>query len=138
MRLADSVVSPIATSSRKRPDDGWSSATAEDKLSKMSKERPGTNRLFRCSSADVLSAFRIVGQEIRGKCHRYAKTGLTQREAYELAGRIKEQRELIRQLTDRRNVKHARRLVRLNSGLRRRAIGVIERAGLNKDVLTFK
>ena len=104
----------------------------------MPKERPRANRLFRCSSADVLSAFRVVGQEIRSKCHRYARTGLTQREAYELAGRIKEQRELIRQLTDRRNVQRARHLVRLNGRLRKHAIGVIERAGLDTDVLIFK
>ena len=95
-------------------------------------------RLFRCSPVDVLSAFRIVGQEIRNKCHRYAKKGLTQQEAYELAGRLREQRELIRQLTDRRNIKHARRLMRLNSRLRKRLIRVIERAGLNKDVLIFR
>jgi len=95
-------------------------------------------RLFRCSPVDVLSAFRIVGQEIRNKCHRYAKTGLTQREAYELAGRIREQRELIRQLTDRRNIKHARRLMRLNSRLRKRLVSIVERAGLNKDVLIFR
>ena len=85
-------------------------------------ERPRTNRLLWCSRAEVLSAFRIVGQEIRNKCRRYAKTGLTQREAFELAGRIREQRELIRQLTDRRSTERARRLVRLNTRLRRRAI----------------
>jgi hypothetical protein len=95
-------------------------------------------RLFWCNRVDVLEAFRVVSQEIRNKCHCYTETGLTQGEAYELAGRIREQRELIRQLTDRRNIKHARRLMRLNSRLRRRAIAVVERAGLNKDVLIFK
>jgi hypothetical protein len=104
----------------------------------MPEDRLRTKRLFRCSPADVLSAFRIVGQEIRGKCHRYGRAGLTQREAYELAGRIKEQRELIRQLTDRRNFKRARRLLHLNRRLRMRAIKIVERAGLNQDVLIFK
>ena len=95
-------------------------------------------RLFRCSPVDVLSAFRIVGREIRNKCRRYAKTGLTQREAYELAGRIREQRELVRQLTDRRNIKHARRLIRLNTRLRKRFVSIAQRAGLNTDVLIFR
>jgi len=96
------------------------------------------SRLFRCSPVDVLSAFRIVGREIRNRCRRYAETGLTQREAYELAGRIKEQRELIRQLTDRRNLKHARRLMRLNTRLRKRFLSIVRQAGLNPDVLILK
>ena len=99
---------------------------------------PRGNRLFRCSRGDVLGAFRIVGQEIRSKCRRYGDTGLTQQEAYELAGRVKEQRELIRQLTDRRSLRHARRLMRLNGRLRRRVVDVVRRAGLSTEVLTFK
>jgi len=96
------------------------------------------SRLFRCSPADVLGAFRVVGQEIRNRCRRYAETGLTQRDAYELAGRIKEQRELIRQLTDRRNFKHARRLMRLNARLRKRFLTIVRQAGLNPDLLIVK
>jgi hypothetical protein len=95
-------------------------------------------RLFWCNPVDVLEAFRVVGQEIRHKCQCYAETGLSQGEAYELAGRIKEQRELIRQLTDHRNIKHARRPMRQNNSLRRRVIAIVERAGLIKDVLIFK
>jgi hypothetical protein len=86
----------------------------------------------------VLGAFRVVGQEIRNRCRRYAATGLTQREAHELAGRIKEQRELIRQLTDRRNLKHARRLMRLNARLRKRFLAIVRQAGLNPDLLIVK
>jgi hypothetical protein len=99
---------------------------------------PRANPLFRCSRADVLDAFRIVGQEIRSKCRRYGELGLTQQEAYELAGRVKEQRELIRQLTDRRSLRHARRLMRLNGRLRRRVVDNVRRAGQNTEVLTFK
>jgi len=95
-------------------------------------------RLLRCSPAEVLAAFRIVSQEIRNKCHRYAEDGLTQREACELAGRIKEQRDLIRQLRDRRYVRHARHLVRLNHRLRKRFVGIAEGAGLNTDILMFR
>jgi hypothetical protein len=95
-------------------------------------------RLFRSSPFDVLVAFRVVGQEVRNKCHRYAKTGLTQQEACELAGRLREQRELIRQLLDRRRIPHARRLMRLHSRLRKQFISMVERAGLNKDVLILR
>ena len=93
---------------------------------------------FRCSPLDVLTAFRVVGQEIRNKCHRYEADGLSAPEAHELAGRIREQRELIRQLTDRRNLKHARRLIRLNSRLRKRFLDLAGRAGLNRDVLIVR
>jgi hypothetical protein len=87
---------------------------------------------------DVLTAFRVVGQEIRGKCDRYAETGLTHGDAMDLAHRIKDQRDLIWQLTDARSTRHVRRLLRLNGKLRKRAVGLVERAGLNKDVLFFK
>ena len=63
---------------------------------------------------------------------------ITQAVACELARRIKDQRELARQLADRRNLKHARRLMRLNRELRKRLIGIVEQAGLDKDILVFK
>ena len=87
---------------------------------------------------DVLIAFRVVGQEIRGKCQRYAAAGLTQREALDLARRIKDQRDLIWQLADTKGAKHVRRLLRLNGRLRKRAIRLVDRAGLSQDVLSFK
>lgn len=88
--------------------------------------------------ADVLMAFKIVGEEIRTKCQRFAANGFTQGEACQLASRIKEQRELIRQLARRRNVAHARRLMRLNRALRNRLIRVARQAGLETSVLIFK
>jgi hypothetical protein len=87
---------------------------------------------------DVLDAFRVVGREIREKCRRHAESGITMGEACELAARIKNQRELIRQLADRRNRKHARRLMRLNRRLQRRLTRLVRQAGLNPDVLIFK
>jgi hypothetical protein len=104
----------------------------------MLNQRPSAIPIFRCSRLDVLIAFAVVGQEIRSKCHRYAKSGLTQREAWDLARRIKDQRDLIWQVVARRNTKHVRRLLRLNTRLRQRALGIIERAGLDKSVLVFK
>ena len=90
------------------------------------------------SRMDVLTAFRIVGQEIRSKCQRYARTGLTQLEAFDLAKRIKDQRDLIWQLADRRNRQHARRLAHLNGRLRKRLVQIVEKAGLDTSVLIFK
>ena len=104
----------------------------------MSIGRRRGNPFYRCSRTDVLGAFRIVGQEIRLKCRRYRQNGLSHQEAYELAGRVREQRELIRQLLDRRNLKHARRLTRLNARLRRRVLDLVRQAGLDAEVLNFK
>jgi hypothetical protein len=104
----------------------------------VAKHNPKSSRFRWCSRIDVLNAFWIVGQEVRSKCHRYEATGLTQVEACDLAKRLKEQRDLIRQLADRRNFKHARRLMRLNRGLRKRLVGIVEGARLNNDILFFK
>jgi uncharacterized membrane protein YccC len=102
----------------------------------MPKESPKTNRRRWFGRIDVLNAFRIVSREIRIRCRQYAHSGLTQREASDLAKRIKDQRKLIQQLADR--PQHARRLMRLNTRLRERLIGIVERAGLDKDILVFK
>jgi hypothetical protein len=106
--------------------------------SKMAKDNPTRSRLRWFSRIDVLTAFRIVGQEVRAKCRRYVREGITLAQASELARRIKDQRELVRQLAGRRNIKHARRLMRLNRRLQRRLLGIVERGGVNKDVLVFK
>jgi len=104
----------------------------------VAKDIPKLSRLRRFNRIDVLHAFRIVGQEIRTKCQRYAKEGISQAEACELARRIKDQRELVRQLAGRRNIKHARCLIRINRRLQKRLIGIVEQAGLDEDILIFK
>lgn len=104
----------------------------------MSNQIPRPSRLRWCSRADILDAFHIVAQEIRAKCRRYAESGITQPEACELARRIRDQRELVRQVADRRNFKHARRLLRLNKRLRQRLLKIAAAAGLDTDVLLFK
>ena len=91
-----------------------------------------------CSRADVLMAFRIVGQEIRLKCHRYAAQGLSLGEACDLARRIKDQRDLVHQIADRRNAQHVRRLLRLNRLLRMRFLAIVQRARLDGSVLICK
>ncbi len=90
------------------------------------------------SKADVLLAFKIVGEEIRTKCQRFAASGFTQGDACLLAQRIKEQRDLIRQVADRRHARHARRLMRLNRTLRNRLIQMAQEAHLETSVLIFK
>jgi hypothetical protein len=91
-----------------------------------------------CSKVDVLAAMKIVGEEIRSKCHRHSAGGLTLGDACQLAQRIKEHRELIRQLADRRHGRHVRRCLRLNRALRNRLLAMAARAGLDSTVLIFK
>lgn len=91
-----------------------------------------------CSKEDVVIAFKAVGQEIRAKHQRLNPETLTLAEACRLAGRIKDQRDLIRQIAERRNRKHARRLMRLNRKHREKLIKVVEEAGLDPSVLLFK
>ena len=92
----------------------------------------------RLSKKDILDAFRIVAYEIRAKCRRFASEGLTQAEACTLALRIRDQRELVRQMVDRRNFRHVRRLLRLNSNYRQHLIALVEEAGLDPRILVFK
>ena len=95
-------------------------------------------RIGRLSKRDILDAFKIVAYEIRTKCKRFASEGLTQADACRLALRIRDQRELVRQLVDRRNSKHARRLLRLNGKYRQDLVGLVEKTGLDSKVLIFR
>ncbi len=95
-------------------------------------------KVGRCSRKDVVDAFRIVRQEIRIKCQRIECKGLTQAEACKLALRLRDQRELIRQLTDGRDSPHVRRLLWLNRKLRKHLVAIAEQAGLNTSILVFK
>jgi hypothetical protein len=95
-------------------------------------------RVGRLGKKDILDAFRIVAYEIRAKCKRFASEGLTQADACTLALRIRDQRELVRQMVDRRNSKHVRRLLQLNGRYRQNLIQLVERAGLEPEILVFK
>jgi hypothetical protein len=89
--------------------------------------------------ADVLAAYRVVSQEIRGKLRRFAASDtLTQADACNLALRLRDQRELIRQLANRRNYQHARRLMRLNRRQRRKLVKLVKDAGLDAKVLILR
>lgn len=91
-----------------------------------------------CSKEDVVIAFRAVSQEIRAKRRRLNPETLTVAEACQLARRIKDQRDLIRQIVDRRNRQHVRRLLRLNRDHRQKLLGLVKEAGLDPGVLIFK
>ena len=95
-------------------------------------------RIGRLNKKDILDAFRIVAYEIRAKCNRLASEGLTQAEACTLALRIRDQRELVRQMADRRNSKHVKRLLRLNRKYRQNLIKLVEKAGLEPKILIFR
>ena len=118
--------------------------------------RPWPRALIRCRAEDVLIAFRVVGHEIRAKYRRLGDTVSaqaavpsqaavssqaavpTQGDVCRLALRIKDQRDLIRQLSGRHNRKHVRRLVRLNRKHRRRLEELVDKTGLDPSVLIFK
>jgi hypothetical protein len=51
---------------------------------------------------------------------------------------VKDQRDLIRQIADRRNRTHARRLLRLNRRHRDRLLRIAREAGLETSALLFK
>jgi len=91
-----------------------------------------------CSRSDVVAAFRVVSQEIRLKLQRLDAENLTLADACQIARRVKEQRDLIRQIADRRNRKHARRLLRLNRKHRDRLLRIVREAGLDASALLFK
>lgn len=91
-----------------------------------------------CSGSDVVSAFRLVGQEIRTKFQRTDSKALTQVEACKLALRVRDQRELIRCLAGSDDLLHVRRLLRLNRKLRQRLVALAERAGLTTNILVLK
>ncbi len=95
-------------------------------------------RLRWCSQADVLTAFHIVSQEIRQKCRRFADEGLSQADACGLAGRIREQRELVRQLIGATGDSRLRRLLKLNKEHRRRLIELAGKNCLDTGVLNFR
>ena len=86
---------------------------------------------------DVIRAFRAVDQEIRLRNRRLASLGFALSEACDLARRIKDQRDLVHQLMDRRNRRHGRRLLKLNRRHRERLLAIVREAGLDTSVLVF-
>ena len=63
---------------------------------------------------------------------------LTLAEACQLARRIKDQRDLVHQMSARRSWKHVRRLIRLNGKHREKLLELTRQAGLDTGVLIFK
>ncbi len=102
-------------------------------------DRSTRPRLFGwCSKSDVVATFRVVNQEIRLKFDRLDAHSLTLADACQLARRVKDQRDLVRQVADRRNRRHARRLLRLNRKHRDRLLRIVQEAGLDASSLLFK
>jgi hypothetical protein len=91
-----------------------------------------------CSQVDIVTTFRIVGHEIRRRLHDASQAGITAAEAHELAGRIKEQRDLVHQIAGPRNAKHVRRLLRLNRSFQRRLVALAERCSIDPRMFHFR
>ena len=90
-------------------------------------DAPKRRTIRRCSRLDVVAAFRIVNQEIRSKCKRLAARRPTLAQIWELARRIKDQRDLVQQIDGRRALKHVWRLIRQNLRLRNRLVQIAHR-----------
>jgi hypothetical protein len=97
------------------------------------------NRSLRyCRKEDVLVAFMAVSTEIRTKCGRLSLRGTTLPEACEVAGRIKEQRDLLHQIVGNLTRRELKRLLGLNRKFRRRLTMIAAAANLNASVMTLR
>ena len=133
-RLArEGEIQPAGLPARRRHRDG---ATVKERSLARFGSLP---RAFGwCSKEDVLIAFRAVSQEIRAKQRRLDPETLTLAEACQLAARIKDQRDLVHQMSARRSWEHVRRLIRLNGKHREKLLEIARQAGLDTSVLIFK
>jgi hypothetical protein len=137
--LEDAAFQPGQTSSRIFTRQ-WSSPTRQHDVATdvALLAVPKRRTIKRCSRLDVVAAFRIVNQEIRTKCKRLAARRPTLRQVWELARRIKDQRDLVQQIDGSQAFKHAWRLIRQNMRLRNRLVQIAQRWGLDASILVFE
>jgi hypothetical protein len=101
-------------------------------------EVPKRRTIRRCSRLDVVAAFRIVNCEIRTKCERLTARRPMPGQVWELARRIKDQKDLVQQIDGRRALKHIGHLMRQNMRLRNRLVQISQRWGLDTSILIFE
>jgi hypothetical protein len=111
-------------------------ATIQADLDVVGKRRKRSLRY--CRKEDVLLAFMAVGVEVRTKCGRLSHRGITLPEACEVAGRIKEQRDLLHQIVGNLTRAELKRLLGLNRKFRRRLTMIAAAAHLNSSVMTLR
>jgi len=102
-------------------------------LESLGKWRPR----FRCSDHEVLEAFRATAAGIRSLLQ-VAETGLDQKSAIYLSGRLHEQRELIRQVMTRRKRGHVRKMFHIHRRQRNRFLDIARQHGLNAQTLAMQ
>jgi hypothetical protein len=100
--------------------------------------KPQKRSLRYCREEDVLVAFMAVSTEIRTKCGRLSLRGITLPEAYEVAGRIKEQRDLLHQIAGNMTRRELKRLLGLNRKFRKRLTMIAANADINASVMTLR
>lgn len=107
----------------------------------MSEHLPGFGwrSRFRCHEKDVLQAFRATGLGIRTLLSNMEKEENPEPlAAAHLADRIREQRELVRQILLRKQWKRAKHLLRINAHLRQRFLDLIGRTGLPVNLYALR
>lgn len=97
-----------------------------------------TNSLRSCQQEDVLLAFMAVVKEVRSRIQHFGRRAMTQREACELAGRIKEQRNLLRQIVSETQREKIKRLLYINRRLRNKVVTIAQAANLDTSAMTLK
>ncbi len=92
-----------------------------------------------CQREDVLLAFLAVAKEIRSRCQCFDQRAMTQREACELSGRIKEQRNLLRLLVgEKQQRERLKKLLHLNRQLRNKVVAFAQEANLDTSAMMLK
>ena len=98
----------------------------------------GKHSLRYCRGEDVLVAFMAVSVELRAKCGRFSLSGITLPEACQLASRIREQRDLLRQISGDITRRELKRLLGLNRKFRRRLVSLASAANLDSSVMVLR
>ncbi len=98
----------------------------------------GLRCVGRLRQDDVLIGFDAVQQEVTIKLGRLASKIPTQGEVCELADRLKEQRELVRQLSLLGGGCHIRRLIRMICHSKKKLLHLVQIAGLDPQPLSFR
>ncbi|MDD5041146.1 MAG: hypothetical protein PHX87_00480 [Candidatus Peribacteraceae bacterium] len=93
--------------------------------------------MLRCNERDVIEAFRATATGIRALLQ-MAENGMDRQSAAYIAGRLYEQRELIRQVMTHNKWKHVRIMVRIHRNQKRRFIGRMGTSGVDASALALQ
>jgi hypothetical protein len=139
LALEDAAFQPVPMPSRIVATQWHGRTRQQDAESKVALfDVPNRRTIRRCSRLDAVAAFRIVNLEIKTKCERLAARRPTLGQVWELARRIKDQRDLVQQIDGRRALEHTWHLMRQNGRLRNRLVRIAQRWEIDTSILIFE